>query len=709
MPVHPVRRPIASAAAVLLVLGLAVPTLADDAAGSTRRAAPRPSKLLVRAGGAASVDPLVRKQLARDGATNVIVTLDGAPALASAGFASARDSRDLLQTTVPAYRGLKAGLGTRVPGLRVLRDYRTLPIVFARVGSKAGLERLAADPAVIGIGADRVDEAFLTQSLPLINQPVAAAAGHTGAGTAVAVLDTGVDYTRAAFGGCAAPGPGCKVVVARDFAPDDGMLDDPAAGRHGTNVSGIVVGVAPDTRVLGLDVFKGLTSNASTQISAINFAIANQATYNIRAINMSLGSVESYQTAPCSNPSDGRVAAFANARAAGILPVVASGNDAFSNGSFHVGISRPACIPGALPVGAVYDSDVGGKIWGGSLQDQCTDPTTSADMITCFSQSWAHDQVLAPGALINAAGITHGGTSQAAPHIAGAVAMLHDAAGVAADAPSAATVEQVETALLNSGPEILDPLTKLNYPRLDLQAAVAALGITPPPPPPACTITGTGSRDVLEGTPDDDVYCGAGGGDLIVLSGGNDIVDGGGGFDLVSLEDATGGSTVDLTAGTAVGPGINTSLIGVEGAIGSDFADTLLGNGGTNEFLGGEGDDTIDGRGGFDFARYDLATSRIRANLATGQATGQGTDVLVRIEGIVGGSGNDVVRGNGKSNTLYGLRGRDVLRGGGKPDLLLGGPNADRLYGDGGNDDLFGGPGPDFCDPGPGGASLSSC
>ena len=40
-----------------------------------------------------------------------------------------------------------------------------------------------------------------------------------------------------------------------DFAPDDGMLDDPAAGRHGTNVSGIVVGVAPDTKVLGLDVF----------------------------------------------------------------------------------------------------------------------------------------------------------------------------------------------------------------------------------------------------------------------------------------------------------------------------------------------------------------------------------------------------------------------------------------------------------------------
>jgi subtilisin family serine protease len=106
---------------------------------------------------------------------------------------------------------------------------------------------------VIGVGSDRRDEAFLTQSLPLIGQPAAAGAGHTGAGTAVAVLDTGVDFTQAAFGGCGSPGtPGCKVVVSQDIAPNDGSLDD---NGHGTNVSGIVVGVAPDTKLLVFDVF----------------------------------------------------------------------------------------------------------------------------------------------------------------------------------------------------------------------------------------------------------------------------------------------------------------------------------------------------------------------------------------------------------------------------------------------------------------------
>ena len=202
MPVPSVRRLIASGAVALLVLAAAAPSLADDGAGSARRAARTPVILPARGQGA-SVDPLVRKQLARDGAVDVIVTIDGGSTLASARVASAGDSEEFLRSTIPAYRALKADLRTRMPGLRVLQDYRTLPVVFARVGSGSELRRLIDDPSVIGIGADRVDEAFLTQSLPLINQPPAAAAGHTGADTAVAVLDTGVDYTRAAFGSCA--------------------------------------------------------------------------------------------------------------------------------------------------------------------------------------------------------------------------------------------------------------------------------------------------------------------------------------------------------------------------------------------------------------------------------------------------------------------------------------------------------------------------
>jgi subtilisin family serine protease len=103
----------------------------------------------------------------------------------------------------------------------------------------------------------------------------------------VLVGDTGVNYTNPAFGTCGVPGaPGCRVLVAQDFAPDDGQLDD---NGHGTNVAGIVAGVAPDAGIIAADVFNGNLSSASDQVAAINFAIAKQAPYKIRAKYFSLG------------------------------------------------------------------------------------------------------------------------------------------------------------------------------------------------------------------------------------------------------------------------------------------------------------------------------------------------------------------------------------------------------------------------------------
>jgi subtilisin family serine protease len=95
----------------------------------------------------------------------------------------------------------------------------------------------------------------LAESLPLVYQPNISNAGSAGNGTTVAVLDTGVDYTHPAFGSCSAPGvpAECKISIAQDIAPDDANLDD---NGHGTNVAGIVLGVAPGARVAALDVFR---------------------------------------------------------------------------------------------------------------------------------------------------------------------------------------------------------------------------------------------------------------------------------------------------------------------------------------------------------------------------------------------------------------------------------------------------------------------
>jgi Ca2+-binding RTX toxin-like protein len=211
------------------------------------------------------------------------------------------------------------------------------------------------------------------------------------------------------------------------------------------------------------------------------------------------------------------------------------------------------------------------------------------------------------------------------------------------------------------------------------------------------------------GTAGNDVICGEGGGDVLITGGGNDTVIGGDGFDFVSLEDASGGGTIDLNAGTATAPGMTATLQDIEGGIGTAFADTLTGNGDDNDFLGLGGDDSIDGGSGFDFVRYDFATKRIRANLAQEVATGDGTDSVISFEGFIGGPKDDVASGNGKPNILVGLKGDDLLQGLAKPDGLFGGPGADDLFGGGGNDDLFGGPGADSCNVGPGGGSISSC
>ncbi len=92
--------------------------------------------------------------------------------------------------------------------------------------------------------------------------PQTAAAGYTGNGHYVAVLDIGVNYQHADFGSCTAPGvpATCRVAGAYEMAANDGSLDDD--GR-GSNVSGIALGVAPGARILNYDVFNPTTDSAA--------------------------------------------------------------------------------------------------------------------------------------------------------------------------------------------------------------------------------------------------------------------------------------------------------------------------------------------------------------------------------------------------------------------------------------------------------------
>ena len=334
-----------------------------------------------------------------------------------------------------------------------LKQYSHLPAGFIRIHSKTALDKLLANPDIVGVYENTAERKFLAESLPLIGQPQVAAQGTLGTGTAVAVLDTGVDYTKTAFGSCSSPGvpTNCKVVYAQDFAPGDSKLDD---NGHGTNVAGIVLGVAPGTKILALDVFGSSgTASGTDIISAINWVIANKATYNIVAMNLSLGSGK-YTSQTLESPY---YTAFANARAAGILPIVAAGNEGYSDG-----LASPAAVKGAVSVGAVYDSTMGPFNWGVPLR--CSDTSSAADKVTCFSNSASFLTMLAPGSQIFAAGITESGTSQATPHVAGAVAVLRAAF------PNE-TLDQTVARLMN-GVMVSDSKNDITKPRLSLPMAL---------------------------------------------------------------------------------------------------------------------------------------------------------------------------------------------------------------------------------------------
>ena len=401
---------------------------------------------------------------------DVLVDLDDAPRLhpslaraaaeragLEAGERSGGAAADqaVAELRAEAFADLKAGVEADLPPgeHRVLHRYDHLPALHLQLSSRAALTRLLARAEVVRVHADLPHEPFLVQSLPLIGQPAAAAAGQTGAGTTVVVLDTGVNYKLAAFGSCTAPGvpAACRVSYAADLAPDDGALDDQG---HGTNVSAIVAGVAPGAKLAVLDVFRtDGYAYSSDIIAGINWAVANRAARNIVAINMSLGG--GAYSAAC--PSDAFAASIQAARTAGILTTVASGNN-----GYNTALASPACAPAAVSVGAVYDANVGGLRW-----STCTDATTAADQVTCFSNSASFLTILAPGALIDAGGYLMGGTSQAAPHVAGALAVLRAA-------NPAETADATLTRLLAAGPPVTDPRNGVKKPRLNLGGAVAA-------------------------------------------------------------------------------------------------------------------------------------------------------------------------------------------------------------------------------------------
>ncbi|MBI5565884.1 MAG: S8 family serine peptidase [Chloroflexi bacterium] len=351
----------------------------------------------------------------------------------------------------------QAALLDRLSGLDVtsIKTFDYIPFMALTIDA-AGLKALAADPLVSSIEEDVPVSPDLAQSVPLIKADYVHIVGYSGEGQTVAVLDTGVAKTHPALSG--------KVVSEACYSTNNagqgasslcpgGATSSTASGSgvncattttgcdHGTHVAGIVSGVAPNANLIAIQVFSRFTNTpgntsctgtspctkafTSDVIAGLNRVYALRTTYSIASVNMSLGGGQ--YTATCDSTEAARKAAIDLLRSANIASVIAAGNSDYRNA-----MAAPACISTAISVGA----------------------TTKTDQVASYSNLASFTTLLAPGSDIYAPvpGNNYdskNGTSMAAPHVAGAVAILKQA-------KPAATVSEIITQLTTTGTFVTD-------------------------------------------------------------------------------------------------------------------------------------------------------------------------------------------------------------------------------------------------------------
>lgn len=449
----------------LVVVFLALPLSAAEK-GSVARA-------IGADAASAKLSPSLRDRLAKSaGPIDVIVQLWGQE-VTNPRLSPARFDREREAFFEEADARIEEVLAA-VPGIAVNHIYRASAGFSARV-SPGQLDALTAQPAVRIIVPQTSASKSRLEGNGLMRVAAVHGNGVRGTGVSVGVIDDGVDYSHGELG--AGGFPNSVVVGGYDFEYKVAEPSPTSGDSHGTAVAGIIAGqgdpqtgasgVAPDAKIVGLRV-GGESLPMENILAALNWSIEhqNQVFPPIRIVNMSLGFDNlGYFIDYCDgNPE---MAPFKEAIdrvvAAGILPVAATGNEAQS------GTSLPSCLSKVVSVGAVYDGALGGLSF-----SACSDNSTAADQVTCYSNSAGFIDVLAPShnARTAKAGGGYdeefGGTSAAAPYASGVLALLMSSH------PNR-PLEQYRSILKSSGKPVLDALSGITTPRVDALAAWQAM------------------------------------------------------------------------------------------------------------------------------------------------------------------------------------------------------------------------------------------
>jgi Ca2+-binding RTX toxin-like protein len=177
--------------------------------------------------------------------------------------------------------------------------------------------------------------------------------------------------------------------------------------------------------------------------------------------------------------------------------------------------------------------------------------------------------------------------------------------------------------------------------------------------------------------------------DFFGVSAAANFFDGRAGTDAVTYGGSTAGVIANLNGGIGVGGwAAGDTFAHMENLIGSNFDDTLYGNGVNNILDGGNGNDVLEGLvgadnlqggNGSDTAAYVFSAAGVNVNLTTGIGLGgdAGGDSYGSIENVTGSALADALNGDAGANTLNGGAGDDVLQGRGGADALQGGGGID--------------------------------
>lgn len=398
---------------------------------------------------------------ARAGTVEVVVTLKAPPlaqalvhqrTLAFSSFARPQRvlpttpaSRSYLDRLAQTQRLVQSRIRAAIPTARLRWQYGIVLNGFAVVVPQSRLDRLARIPGVAQVWPNVRYHPLLDRTPQLIGAPTVwgPTLATAGQGMKIGIIDDGIDQTHPFFNPAGYEYPAGfpkgqttyttpKVIVARAFAPastqhaNARLPFDPGASEHGTHVAGIAAGnngtvtrngfvlsgIAPraylgNYKALGVPSEFGLNGNAPELAAAVEAAVRD----GMDVINLSLGE-------PDIEPTRDLLARALNAAFdAGVVSTVAAGN----SGELGLGsIDSPGSAARAIAAAA----STGGH---DSIETD-TMPSFSSSGPAPYSLSFKPD-VTAPGDGV-ASSVPGGsyaafsGTSMAAPHVAGAVAVL---------------------------------------------------------------------------------------------------------------------------------------------------------------------------------------------------------------------------------------------------------------------------------------------